>query len=549
MAFLPRIPGSLLRILVVLIVFSTPTAVMAISAPLQKEPNQHDEILFIHARSRNNKTLSTAVATPRSLSYSWVLVAHIGTSIQSTAAEGDSESFASYDSKLSDDGINALGFSIIMFEPVDSSYPTTYFNMDGISYASTTARNPCTPYALSESDALAGNWVVDTCCTYTVCNFGRGHCSGTVKSSMGFLAFGGCGGSGPVVGTSGVTEGAVKVYVYSSSPTLLPIPAPTSLPAPAPSALPAPAPSALPISAPSALPISAPTSLPAPAPSALPVPAPTSIPAPSPTELPAPQPSLLPVPAPSSIHPSEVPTLRPTTTKSPTPGPSLSPTPGPSLSPTTWLRKNKDWWAAVWPAAGGFGSCFHSSSTASVLVSAPGARYETKSTPLSRLKEGDRILALTANHKKMFAAVRKLPYSQSTEAFVEISVLEADSVVDEHLRASEHHTFPICGAKQVMAKDLKVGDCLYTTKGRGTVMSATRKEVKAGDVTYTVVVEGADFIAIGGVFAHAKKASAKALRASSKEDHNERPVPRSRRMQRRDQRLLREMQANKQKRQ
>ena len=132
---------------------------------------------------------------------------------------------------------------------------------------------------------------------------------------------------------------------------------------------------------------------------------------------------------------------------------------------------------------------------------------------------------------------------------MEIGVLEADGAVDEHLLASEHHTFPTCGAKQVIAKDLKVGDCLYTTKGRGTVASVARKAVKAGDMTYTVVVEGADFIAIGGVFAHAKKTSAKALRASSKDGNNERLVPRSRRMQRRDKRLLREMQAKKSNRQ
>ena len=72
-----------------------------------------------------------------------------------------------------------------------------------------------------------------------------------------------------------------------------------------------------------------------------------------------------------------------------------------------------------------------------MLVSALGARYETKATSLSQLKEGDRIMASTSDHKKTFAVVRKLPHSQSTEAFVEIGVLEADGAVDEHLLGSE----------------------------------------------------------------------------------------------------------------
>ena len=36
----------------------------------------------------------------------------------------------------------------------------------------------------------------DACCLFKVCNFGRGHCKDTVKSSYGFKAFGGCGAPG-----------------------------------------------------------------------------------------------------------------------------------------------------------------------------------------------------------------------------------------------------------------------------------------------------------------------------------------------------------------
>jgi hypothetical protein len=88
-----------------------------------------------------------------------------------------------------------------------------------------------------------------------------------------------------------------------------------------------------------------------------------------------------------------------------------------------------------------------------------------------------------------------------------------------------------------MAKDLKVGDCLLTAHGRGAVARATRTPVVDGDVTYTVVVADADVIAIGGVFAHTALGHTHGM--------GEKLAPRSRAMQKRDQRLLKEMQEKK----
>ena len=152
----------------------------------------------------------------------WVQVAHMGstTANQSPETMGDTytASFSTADSKLSDDDINAMDWSVIKFEPVDPAYPITYFDMTGIPYASTATRT-CTPFALSEADALAGNFQTDGCCSFTICNFGRGHCSGTILSSMGAASYGtmdrGCGDTGPVVGTVGVTNGNVNVYVWT----------------------------------------------------------------------------------------------------------------------------------------------------------------------------------------------------------------------------------------------------------------------------------------------------------------------------------------------
>ena len=144
-------------------------------------------------------------------------------SAESVQAMGDTENFAVVDSKLSDDDINALDFSIAKFEPVDRRYPTTFFNMNRLPWASTTARRGCTPYALTEVDALAANWQVDSCCSHTLCNFGRGHCTNTVKSAMGYVSGGGCSNgpyapSGPIVSdTLGLPLelGAARVYVYA----------------------------------------------------------------------------------------------------------------------------------------------------------------------------------------------------------------------------------------------------------------------------------------------------------------------------------------------
>eukprot|EP00992_Anisonema_acinus_P015613 TRINITY_DN9814_c0_g1_i1.p1 TRINITY_DN9814_c0_g1~~TRINITY_DN9814_c0_g1_i1.p1 ORF type:complete len:503 (+),score=68.05 TRINITY_DN9814_c0_g1_i1:46-1554(+) len=144
----------------------------------------------------------------------WQQVAYLsGTAAGTTGATGDSTQFAYSPSKLSDADINALNWSLLKFEPENSAYPTTYFNMAGLTFASNTPRSACsTPYTTSEADAFAGSFSTGTC-TYNVCNFGRSHYPGNVHSAFGYQSYGGC-GSAPVVGTSGVVHGAVRIYVF-----------------------------------------------------------------------------------------------------------------------------------------------------------------------------------------------------------------------------------------------------------------------------------------------------------------------------------------------
>jgi len=149
----------------------------------------------------------------------WQLVAILkGSSAPPTAAIGDLANCLDNNCKLSDTDINALKFSIIKFEPAQpsDSTPVTYFDFRGRKFNSSQRVPACaTPWTLDEAKALSGNFDgSETCCAYDVCNFGRGHCSSTVKSSYGYKSYGGCGSSGPIIGTTGVRSGtSVRISV------------------------------------------------------------------------------------------------------------------------------------------------------------------------------------------------------------------------------------------------------------------------------------------------------------------------------------------------
>ena len=148
----------------------------------------------------------------------WTQVAFVGPQpCVATGTMGDTSSFATANSKLSDDDINALGFDIVKFEPVnaDTGHPTTFFDFSGLEWGANTPRHTL-PYALTEEDALAGKFVSDPCAEYRICNFGRAHCPNTVKAAWGWKESGGC-GNAPAVGSAGVELGAARVYVHARS--------------------------------------------------------------------------------------------------------------------------------------------------------------------------------------------------------------------------------------------------------------------------------------------------------------------------------------------
>ena len=157
----------------------------------------------------------------------WGLVAILkGSSVPPAAAVGDLSNCLDNNCKLSDEVINALQFSILKFEPAhpSDSTPVTYFDFRGREFSSSKSVPACgTPWTLDETDALSGKFDgQESCCTFDVCNFGRGHCANTVKSSYGFKGYGGCGGWGPIIGTTGVQEGTslrISVLWTASTPT------------------------------------------------------------------------------------------------------------------------------------------------------------------------------------------------------------------------------------------------------------------------------------------------------------------------------------------
>ena len=149
----------------------------------------------------------------------WQLVAILKASeIPSANATGDLSNCLDNNCKLSDEDINALQFSILKFEPLQpsNSTPVTYFDFGGREFNSSQNVRACeTPWTLDEANAQSGKFDgSETCCDYDVCNFGRGHCHNTVKSSYGYQNYGGCGFRGPIIGTSGIHMGtAVRISV------------------------------------------------------------------------------------------------------------------------------------------------------------------------------------------------------------------------------------------------------------------------------------------------------------------------------------------------
>jgi len=153
----------------------------------------------------------------------WMLVA-IGSKYQpfGTEARGDLDNCPDEYCKLSDDAINELDFSVIKFEPENAVYGVTYFDFTGRTFDSALVVEPCsTPWTLDEQQSLAGVFDgVETCCLYDVCNFGRGHCAGTVKSSYGWQSGGGCGAYGPIPGLIGTEDSATRFYVLTGQSTV-----------------------------------------------------------------------------------------------------------------------------------------------------------------------------------------------------------------------------------------------------------------------------------------------------------------------------------------
>lgn len=159
----------------------------------------------------------------------WTLVAHLngGSGVSTDAMDvANLDNCSSKRCKMSDADINALDFNLIKFEPVTTnyaSYPITYFDFRDRTFSSNTAVDACsTPWTLDESNANA--LIFDgqeTCCLYQVCNFGRGHCGGTVKSSYGFRSYGGCGEFGTIIGTSGVSTGETRIWVNVSESSVV----------------------------------------------------------------------------------------------------------------------------------------------------------------------------------------------------------------------------------------------------------------------------------------------------------------------------------------
>ena len=195
-----------------------------------------------------------------------------------------------------------------------------------------------------------------------------------------------------------------------------------------------------------------------------------------------PSPTMFPIPAPTSeptLTPSSKPTLTPSSSK-----PSMVPSPPPSHA------------VAVIE-----GTCIHASSTVTKLLP-DGRRLDLA---VSSVRVGDRLVAVDDQHKEVAAMVVGLPHSPSTEDFMRI-VMKGTG---REARATLHHTFPMCRSDKVIAAmDIVAGNCLHTVDGQGIVESAKLVAAEKDDETYTVVLEGASLVAVGGIFTHAKMTEA-----------------------------------------
>jgi len=124
---------------------------------------------------------------------------------------------------------------------------------------------------------------------------------------------------------------------------------------------------------------------------------------------------------------------------------------------------------------------------------------------VSSVRVGDRLVAVDDQHKEVAAMVVGLPHSPSTEDFMRI-VMKGTG---REARATLHHTFPMCRSDKVIAAmDIVAGNCLHTVDGQGIVESAKLVAAEKDDETYTVVLEGASLVAVGGIFTHAKMTEA-----------------------------------------
>jgi hypothetical protein len=157
------------------------------------------------------------------------------------------------------------------------------------------------------------------------------------------------------------------------------------------------------------------------------------------------------------------------------------------------------------------GSCFSGASTVSVLNE---ATRSVASVPLHSVKVGDKVRAVDhRTRKETFSKVVGLPHSASSGSFVDVQLRKHEGGQAHRVLATEHHTFPLCDTAfrvEKAAMDLKPGDCLLTEGGgKNAVESVDRVAAKEGDVTYTVVLDGADdLVVVGGVVTHARPSKA-----------------------------------------
>ena len=149
------------------------------------------------------------------------------------------------------------------------------------------------------------------------------------------------------------------------------------------------------------------------------------------------------------------------------------------------------------------GTCLHSSSTVSALVS---GSKTPKDLAVSEVIPGHRILSAgVGDHKMAFSKVLAVYKSPATAPYLDIKVDSKKNDQGRVLRATEFHTLASCDGQHVPANQLKLGDCLRTAHGPSAIVSITPTPATKDDMTYTILVEGeTDLIYVGGILTHAK---------------------------------------------